>query len=510
MIKRMRELHTWGGLVFGWLLFAIFLTGTLAVFEAELTHWMQPSLRAGQATPQQAVAVADQNLRQYALQADTWMIRPPKGREPTLEIIWKNGKATSEKYFDPSTGTELQERETEGGHFFAKFHYELHSGKAGLWLVSITSVVLLALLVSGIIIRKQVFRDFFLLRWRKTWVDAHTLTGVFTLPFVILITYTGLVITFFTLMPVASQLLYGDRWPGARAVVSQNFDRPRSNQPGELLPLTQLLPLAEEQLGKGSIAFIRINNPGDSQATVTFYKSIEGQIAAISDHANFDGATGELLGCQTKWNPYVYFYRTLVGLHVVRFGGYIMSWLYFSLGLISCAMIAAGLIFFTVKRRNRYARSSQTAQYFYRAAEALNVGSIAGLITACAAFLWSNRLLPVIMENRSSAEMAVFFSVWLIMLLHAFLRPPLRAWSEQLGLAAALCAGLPVINALTTSVGLLPSITSGDWMTVGVDATALVLGLLFAFTAWRVACKEKETIQPANQSSPSFATGGLK
>ena len=36
-------LHTYTGLVGGWLLFAIFLTGTLSYYNAEFTHWMTKS-----------------------------------------------------------------------------------------------------------------------------------------------------------------------------------------------------------------------------------------------------------------------------------------------------------------------------------------------------------------------------------------------------------------------------------------------------------------------------------
>ncbi|MCP1227415.1 PepSY domain-containing protein [Acetobacter fabarum] len=38
----MAWLHRWAGLVSGWAAFAIFLTGTLALFDTELTRWMQP------------------------------------------------------------------------------------------------------------------------------------------------------------------------------------------------------------------------------------------------------------------------------------------------------------------------------------------------------------------------------------------------------------------------------------------------------------------------------------
>lgn len=38
----MTWLHTWGGLWAGWVLFAIFLTGTLGVFDDAITRWMKP------------------------------------------------------------------------------------------------------------------------------------------------------------------------------------------------------------------------------------------------------------------------------------------------------------------------------------------------------------------------------------------------------------------------------------------------------------------------------------
>jgi hypothetical protein len=157
-------------------------------------------------------------------------------------------------------------------------------------------------------------------------------------------------------------------------------------------------------------------------------------------------------------------------------------------------MIAAGLIFFAIKRRSRYARNSQMAQWMmYRAIEALNITAITGIIIACIAYLWANRLLPFDIKERADAEITAFFSVWLIMLLHSFLRPPLRAWIEQLRIAAVLCIGLPVLNALTTNVGLLQSIARNDWMTAGVDLTAASLGIILAFTAWRISLKEKNS-----------------
>ena len=43
--QAMSWLHTWSGLIFGWALFAMFLTGTLAFFRPEITRWMQPEIQ---------------------------------------------------------------------------------------------------------------------------------------------------------------------------------------------------------------------------------------------------------------------------------------------------------------------------------------------------------------------------------------------------------------------------------------------------------------------------------
>lgn len=367
---------------------------------------------------------------------------------------------------------------------------------------------MLAALVSGIVIRKQVFKEFFLLRWRRTWLHAHIMTGVFILPFVLIITYTGLVLTFLEVMPVATQLLYespAKLW----ADVGLLSNPPQANVPAALLPLKQLLPLAEEQLGKDMIFFVQVKNPGDKEAVVTFIRRIDDRIAAVGDRASFNGVTGELLGTHTKWNPYVYAVRSLAGLHVARFGGYIVTWLYFLAGLISCIMIAAGLVFFTVKRRSRYAKSCQAVQYAYRTVEALNTAAVTGMLIACITYLWANRILPISMRERADAEISIFFGAWLIMLVHAFWRSPQRAWFEQLVIAAGLCLSLPIINGLTTKVGLLPSIARGDWMTASVDLTAMTLGILLAAAAWRVAIRQNSSNRQRNQPSSVMNTTNL-
>ncbi|WP_157055319.1 PepSY domain-containing protein, partial [Achromobacter spanius] len=52
----MAWLHTWVGLWFSWLLYAVFLTGSLALFAEPITHWMTPEHHAAEAAAADAAA----------------------------------------------------------------------------------------------------------------------------------------------------------------------------------------------------------------------------------------------------------------------------------------------------------------------------------------------------------------------------------------------------------------------------------------------------------------------
>ncbi|MBY0252790.1 MAG: PepSY domain-containing protein, partial [Methylobacterium organophilum] len=43
--QSMAWLHAWSGLVVGWVLFAVFVTGTASYYRPEISQWMRPELR---------------------------------------------------------------------------------------------------------------------------------------------------------------------------------------------------------------------------------------------------------------------------------------------------------------------------------------------------------------------------------------------------------------------------------------------------------------------------------
>ena len=50
--QSMAWLHTWSGLLVGWVLFMVFAAGTASYFKDEITFWMKPELHAPAARAQ--------------------------------------------------------------------------------------------------------------------------------------------------------------------------------------------------------------------------------------------------------------------------------------------------------------------------------------------------------------------------------------------------------------------------------------------------------------------------
>lgn len=213
--QSMSWLHTWSGLILGWLLFAIFFTGTLSFFQNEITTWMKPELHkslTNQSRESQLTAALT-TLQERAPNASGWSINLPETRQTVTTInIRAQGEDPRARRggerltLDSTTGEVIDSRDTRGGGFLYRFHFELYGLERGIarWIVGFATLFMLVAIVSGIITHKKIFKDFFTFRPRKgqrSWLDAHNATAVFALPFHIMITFSGLLLLLFTIFP---------------------------------------------------------------------------------------------------------------------------------------------------------------------------------------------------------------------------------------------------------------------------------------------------------------------
>ncbi|BBK40501.1 membrane protein [Allostella vacuolata] len=494
--QSMAWLHTWSGLLVGWVLFAVFLTGTLSYVRPEITQWMRPELHGTTANPD-AATVAMRRMQEQAPGATLWSIGLPDDRQPIVTAFWRSptigGRGFRTATFDSHTGRDLASRETLGGAFFYRFHYQLHymAPVAGRWIVGFCTMFMLVAIVSGIITHRRIFADFFTFRpgkGQRSWLDAHNATAVLALPFHLVITYTGLVTLMLLYMPWGIEARYGaDRAAFNAEVFAVTPPGQATGRPAPLVAdIRPLIAEAERHWGEGRVGRIVVNHPGDAAATIQLLRDDEGRLSTSRRVVQFDGVTGAFQSATPGTPPAAETRGIMVGLHLGGFGGWPIRALLLLSGIAGTIMVGSGLLLWAVKEHKKAGRAGRPG-FGVRLVDRLNLAVVGGMPVAVAAFLWLNRLLPVGMADRPQWEANGFFIVWGVLAAAAMVRPGRQAWALMLALAAGLFLLLPVLNALTTSTHLGVSLARGYWGVAGVDLGGVVVGLALALAAARLA-----------------------
>lgn len=500
----MNWVHTWAGVVLGALLFIIFWMGTLSVFDREIDRWMQPQTRlSGSATH----TIGYDRLLQIARDAEpakqltTLAIGTANVRAPfaTLYAAYAD-KTRRTLLVDPVTGRLIPEPTSLGG---SGFLYPMHiclilPGVWGWWIVMFAAIAMLLLLVTGVIIHRKIFADFFTFRpakkLRRSSLDLHNLSGTIFLPFHFLITFSGLMVFsgWYTSIPwslgpesigkpVAALLNEADKYG--------HFQREASGQPGSVVALAPLVRQAEAiwQTRHGTMTpadYIDISHIGDAQGYMAVRGNAPRRMASDVDEIVFDLSTGKIVRDSVPTTTRTV-QKWLEGFHIVRFDHWIVRWFYFIGGLTGCLMIATGFIFWSTSRRKRDAHRQHLKVRFV---EALTVASVSGVILATCAYFVVNRLIP---EGASPGvprfviEVLTFFGTWLVAIVHASVRQA-RAWREQAWGIAGLSVAAVLFNWITTGDHPITAISRHLWAIVGMDSVLLLSAVVAAYAALRL------------------------
>ncbi len=527
----MTWLHSWAGLVLGLLLMTIWWTGTLSVFDKEIDRWMQPETRI--AAPEQRIS-ADAIVERVLTERpdgtlSSLLIYLPEERVPFYEVHAEFENAESYRgRLHPGTGEELgDEVSLAASGFLYPMHYRLHSGAVGYIAVALATFMMMVLLVTGVVIHRKIFTDFFTFRAnrksRRSTLDLHNVTGTIFLPFHFLICLSGFAIFagWYASIPLSFVQLAD---PENRAVelfyAADNdayYSREAAGEPAEMLAMAPMVAQAEtiwrDRYGVEAKADrIDVTHYGDANAVVEVRRHFpSNRTEAHRDSINFDGATGAVL-TNFEASPLRKTRTWLEGFHQVRFDHWPIRWLYLVAGLSGCVLIGTGFLFWAASRRRK-----EAAQPFkVRLVDTIAVGSITGLVLATGAFLVVNRVLPLdaaaLGIERAGLEVRCFFYVWLLTFVHAAIRKQ-RAWMEQCRAIAVLAVSAVALNWLTTGDHLLAAIGKDLWPIVGVDLSLLSTALIAALAAGRLRSKMRQVEEAAvathrrDMGSPSGAAG---
>ena len=191
--KSMIWLHTYVGLLAGWLLFVIFLTGTLSYYNHEITHW----LTNGKHSPHSQQVLLENALSKLHAEAPNtkrWQISLPNERGSGYRVSYRevnaepNGKRAKRvsRDIDSVTLEFTDQQQIQGGNFFRTFHYTLSLRQwGGRYVTGAAAMAMLIALFTGIYTHRRFFKDFFTIRrnepkkihyrlTRNSWRSHHS------------------------------------------------------------------------------------------------------------------------------------------------------------------------------------------------------------------------------------------------------------------------------------------------------------------------------------------------
>ncbi len=522
--KILVAVHGWSGVALGFLLYAVVLTGTIAVFAHEIGHW---SIGRGEA-PSVYQHPIDDHVRKAInsvdprFRHDVSISTSPRGNL----MVWAH---THEKRasgqladigvlleLDPQSGREIARREgwsnevfretgTALERFLIDVHVRLHLPNPwGLLLTGILGLAMMAAAVSGFLMHSNLIKDAFTLRrHKKTLVaarDEHSVAGTWGLPFAFLLALTGAFFSFALSfgLPIMSLVAFGgdqaklrDTLVGTRPAVDA--------RPAEIANLDTMIRDAQARVG-GSVKRVSIADygrkdgqvmialdpvPGELEPSRLVYKAPDGAFVMRKTRIGTEPSLGSTL------------FSIIGPLHFGNFGGVISKLVWGALGFASCFMIATGMSLW-LRRRAEDER--------WRVFARVNTTVIFGLPIALAASAYGF-LLSYPAETAVTATPLAFLAGAMLVISYATYvsqRSGGQALGAHLmsGLGLALI-GLPIARIAAGGVFWPEAFATGAYETVFIDFALLLGGAFCIRLARRWGLSNASTLSDAQPAATS-------
>lgn len=535
----MAWLHTWFGLVLGYVLMVCFFFGTLSVFDREIDRWAVPQTRFEPQPMPSFDRVLLPAFRQILPDAADYAANMPQLHNPARGPMTAREALPADEYWaytthrdpvlrmgvgfsvpqpkdpqghnhihgeitlDPRQGLPIRADQLKiGSEWFYPLHFSLKLDWMGLgtWIVGLAALVMLAALVSGAVIHRKIFREFFTYRpgknAQRATLDLHNLTGVVALPFHFFFAFSGLVIFAAVYLPVSqTQLEPLHHLNELEEARTTGLPHSAEGVPAALASVDSMVTEAKRRWASrdmaGQVGFLQIHHLGDVNSYVSIYRAGSDRVALVGEGIHFKGSTGQVLREDPPRSPVSEVNEFLTGLHLQHFEHWLLRWLYVMGGLLGAVCIATGFIFFVEKRKQQHAKGNMAGA---RVVDALAVTMVTGMVIATLGMLAVNRLLPSDLPGKGDWEKLSFWGAWVLTLFHAAWRSQAvaqgrtnPAWMEQSWMVSALALSAVVLNAVSTGDHLVKTlVTDPYWPVAGVDLSLLATALVAAMAACRL------------------------
>nr|WP_276611191.1 PepSY-associated TM helix domain-containing protein [Thioalkalivibrio sp. XN8] len=337
--------HSCTGVAAGLVLFVICWSGTFAVFAHELDWLVTPQARVSPAENRTGWKEWEEAVRASRPGAEISGLEAPRyARSAAVAHIFDARGQARFVYVDPYRAAVLGDTSTYTLHrFLRNLHMSFFMGSIGIYVVSVFALFLLLSMVSALFFYRRWWRRFFFMprgRGHGYWSGLHRTTGLWSLPFVLLIGLTSVWYGFELLRVDAIDGKFSHAGVGDAAV--RQIPAPAA-EAGDPLPLATLLEQA-----RAARPDLEIRQLG-----YAFYHEgalyLEGQAGhlLVRDRANqlhLDLRAGAVLYDQSAGRLPLYWRwsETADPLHFGDFGGLWTKSLWFLFGLMLSGLILTG------------------------------------------------------------------------------------------------------------------------------------------------------------------------
>ncbi|GAP23723.1 PepSY-associated TM helix domain-containing protein [Gluconobacter frateurii NBRC 101659] len=506
IIRMYREIHSWVGIVCGLFLFVAFYAGAITMFERPLQDWASPPVSLPPPVALERVPeLLEKTFAEHpeARKSYTVVLHPTPSQPATL--VWgvpqrmhgpsvANYSALAE---DGSLVT-IKESPSEAAHFINMLHQQV-----GLWMpheagrlfMGIVALLYAVALISGtLVVLPGLIKNLFAIRLgqnaKRMWLDLHSMLGLFSLPFHIIMALTSVVFAFHDEIYVAEHALLG------RSTVQQQMhghspsdqtERQREQRiSGDLR-----VPLEPAQI----VVAIAKQAPGFSPETLIYDRSHGGHLAlrvtgsdprygargASGGFAGVDPYSGKLLSTDYLPGHQTFPMAVLTSffvLHFGSFGGEGVRWGYAVLGLAGAFMFYAGNQLWIVSRRRRERGSGRVEDTrATRVLCSLTIGCSLGCVAGVSAVLAVAPLHSAV--GKMLPVQIVYFATFLSCVVVCF------CIRERLAIRLLLVASAVLTFLMPVSAAFVTPLSHATTSSLIVDGVALLYGAFLMVWAVR-------------------------
>lgn len=523
--KLLVAIHGWSGVILGFLLYAVVLTGTIAVFASEIGSWSVGGGRHGSPFdgPVDAIVrdLAEQVPAEY--RDDISMFASPSGnlaaflhthsKDESGALVEKgvsfrvdptNGRVVHRL---EGTGEEVRANDAESAlsRFLVETHVRLYLPNPwGLLLTGILGMAMLVAAISGLLMHRHLLTDIFTLRRGGNQLlvkrDKHSVAASWGLPFAFLLAFTG---TFFSIagsfgLPALAMVAFGGNQEAMLAAIvgEPSVQNPTPTHPGNL---DAMLADARRRTGVEPV-FVSISHYGRADALVSvFHFPPEGELELQT--LEYNGASGDYIRNKPRVGTVPSAGSALLAIlgpvHFGNFAGILSKSVWVGLGLSTCFVLITGLQLWLQRRQ----AESAAWRAFERALIVTAYGLPLAMLGSAYAFLATYPAGDPV----SWTPFAFVIVAAVVILAGILISNPGRLGNLFAWFTGAALFALPIVRMTLSGQGWDDALATGKVDVIAIDLCLMIAGLCGLWFAWSMTGRGQAA--PAEQRMGTLSEG---